>query len=79
MTNLWFDSVHHISPWYSGRKVGHVDKQLKSVIPPTNKTFVAQLVDHGICNARVVGSIPTEDQFGKVLKMHALTNLSCSE
>uniref|UniRef100_A0A674C9Q1 DAB2 interacting protein n=1 Tax=Salmo trutta TaxID=8032 RepID=A0A674C9Q1_SALTR len=37
-------------------------------------TCVAQLVEHGVCNTRVVGSIPTGDQYGeRIYEMYAFT------
>jgi hypothetical protein len=40
---------------------------------------VAQLVENVVCNARVVGSIPTGDQYGKnMCEMYAFTTVSCS-
>uniref|UniRef100_A0A674C9J0 DAB2 interacting protein n=1 Tax=Salmo trutta TaxID=8032 RepID=A0A674C9J0_SALTR len=39
-------------------------------------TCVAQLVEHGVCNTRVVGSIPTGDQYGeRIYEMYAFTTV----
>ena len=39
---------------------------------------VAQLVEHGTCVARVVGSIPTGDQNEESMEMYAVTTVSHS-
>lgn len=38
MANLWFDSKHHVSPWYIGRQIAEVDQRLKRIQPPKNIT-----------------------------------------
>ena len=44
----------------------------------TAVTRVAQMVEHGACNARAVGLIPTGDPYEKSMKMYALTIVNCS-
>ena len=39
---------------------------------------VAQLVEHGACDARVVGAIPIGDQYEKSMNMYEVTAASCS-
>ncbi len=34
MTTLWFDSSYHQSPWYIGRSIERLDKQLLAIRPP---------------------------------------------
>lgn len=52
MNNLWFDSLHHISPWYIGREVGDVDKRLNSVMLLKSVTRTPMsLSERALCKA----------------------------